>query len=339
MTDFLAAVVPLVSLSDGPLLGLPLRHVWYVVLFFLLGMFLLLDGFDFGIGALFLLRDDEERETMLAAVGPFWDGNEVWLIVFGGAMFAAFPPVYANLFSRHYLLMFAILGALILRGIAPEMYEQRHDETWQRYWGLAFSIGSILAPFFLGVFAGNWLLGSAGSMTLGGVVVGLALVALTVVDGAAFLAMKTRGQLQADATDYGTYALVAYLTLVVVALGYILATQPSLADALLTVPGLGLVVATVALAAGYVWAMRAERRHVAFVTVAGLVFGLVTLVAWLMYPLVDPATGLTFDAAIVSALPLNLMTIVVGILLPVVLVYFGVLYSVFSGPIEAGEGY
>src|SRR6056297_1681683 len=149
------------TLASEPLFGLPLADLWFGLVFFIFAMFLFLDGFDFGVGALFATRaDDDEREQLLAAIGPFWDGNEVWLVVFGGAMFAAFPAVYANLFSRHYLLMFAILGALILRGLAPEFYEQRHDEQWQRWWGRAFVVGSVTAPFFLGMFAANWLLGA-----------------------------------------------------------------------------------------------------------------------------------------------------------------------------------
>jgi len=136
-------------------------------LFFIFATFLFLDGFDFGVGALFATREDaDEREQLLSAIGPFWDGNEVWLVVFGGAMFAAFPAVYANLFSRHYLLMFAILGALIVRGLAPEMYEQRHDAAWQRWWGRAFVAGSPTAPFFLGMFTANWLLGVTTIVTL-----------------------------------------------------------------------------------------------------------------------------------------------------------------------------
>ncbi|MFB6189111.1 MAG: cytochrome d ubiquinol oxidase subunit II [Halapricum sp.] len=331
--------VVLASLSDGPLFGLPLEQIWFALLFVLLGMFLLLDGFDFGIGALFLTReDDHERETLLSAVGPFWDGNEVWLVVFGGAMFAAFPPVYANLFSRHYLLMFAILGSLIVRGLSPEMYEQREDDAWRRAWGLAFGVGSVLAPFFLGVFAGNWLLGADRILTLGGVVVGLALVALTIADGVAFLGLKTRGDLRTSLARYGVGAVGAYLGLVVVALAYIyLATD--LADALVSAPALALVFLSVAFGVAYAWTTLTERYYVAFGSVAGLVFGLVALVGTLMYPQVDPATDLTLQSAIVSTLPLNLMTIVVVLLLPLVLLYFGVLYSVFGGEIEAGEAY
>src|SRR6056297_3084817 len=208
------------SLAAGPLFGLPLPELWFALIFAMLGTFLFLDGFDFGAGAIFaLLETDEERETVLAAIGPFWDGNEVWLVVFGGALFAAFPPAYAGLFSRHYLLMFGILGALILRGLAPEMYEQRHDEPWQRWWGRAFVAGSVLAPFLLGVFAGNWLVGATGSVTLVGPVVGVTLTLLTVVSGAAFLQLKARDHLTDAITTYGVGATVGYLLAVVVTLG------------------------------------------------------------------------------------------------------------------------
>ncbi|MFD1562145.1 cytochrome d ubiquinol oxidase subunit II [Haloarchaeobius amylolyticus] len=328
------------ALASDPLFGLPLAELWFGLLFFIFAMFLFLDGFDFGVGALFATRaDDDEREQLLAAIGPFWDGNEVWLVVFGGAMFAAFPSVYANLFSRHYLLMFAILGALIVRGLAPEMYEQRHDEAWQRWWGRAFVVGSLTAPFFLGMFTANWLLGATTILTLPGVVVGLAVVALTVVDGVAFLRVKTRGDLRADLRTAGYRALGAYLGLLVVVLGYVYATEPELRSALGSLPVMALVGGTIVLAGVYAAATRADRYYVAFASAAGLVFALVGVVAGLMYPEIDRASGLTVETAIVSTLPLNLMSIGAAILLPLIFVYFGVLYSAFSGPIEAGESY
>ncbi|APW99621.1 cytochrome D ubiquinol oxidase subunit II [Halobiforma lacisalsi AJ5] len=328
------------SLSSEPLFGLPLPDLWFGLLFFIFALFLFLDGFDFGVGVLFATRDDEEeRERLLAAIGPFWDGNEVWLVVFGGAMFAAFPAVYANLFSRHYLLMFAILGALILRGLAPEMYEQRHDEAWQRWWGRSFVVGSLTAPFFLGMFTANWLFGATAIVTLPGIVVGLAVVALTVVDGVAFLRLKTRGELRVDLKTAGYYALAAYLALVVVTLGAVYWTAPALRPDLFSVPIAALVVATLAFAGVYAAATRTDRYYVAFGAAAGLVFALVAIVAGLLYPTIDPVAGLTVESAIVSTLPLNLMSIGAAVLLPLVFVYFVVLYSAFSGPIEAGESY
>jgi cytochrome d ubiquinol oxidase subunit II len=328
------------TLSSGPLFGLPLPDLWFGLLFFIFATFLFLDGFDFGVGALFATRDDShEREQFLAAIGPFWDGNEVWLVVFGGALFAAFPPVYANLFSRHYLLMFAILGALLLRGLAPEMYEQRHDERWQRWWGRAFVVGSLATPFFLGLFTANWLLGSTALVTLPGVLVGLTVVALTVVDGVAFLRLKTRGDLRADLQADGYRALAAYLVLVVATLAGLYTVSPGLGAAMRSPLVLGLVGLTLVFAAGYALATRDDRYYLAFVAAAGLVCALVAVVAALLYPSVDPATGLTVEAAIVPTLSLNLMSIGAALLLPLVFVYFVVLYSAFSGPIEAGESY
>jgi len=330
--------VPLASLADAPLFGLPLTELWYVLTFFILAMFLTLDGFDFGVGAIFAGRADEhEREQMLSAIGPFWDGNEVWLVVFGGALFATFPSVYATLFSRNYLLMFAILGALIVRGLAPEMYEQRHDPEWHRIWGIAFVVGSVAAPLLLGTFVGNWVTGASG-FSPASVVVGLAVVALSVVSGAAFLGIKTRGDLQEHVQWVGPRAVVGYLVLVVAVLGLFL-TDATLRAALLTAPGIALVVLTVLLAGLYAYAMREGRFYVAFGSASAIVFGLVTLVAHLLYPVIDPATGLTVDEAVVSTMPLNVMTIFAIPLIPMVLGYFVVLYSSFSGPIEAGEAY
>jgi cytochrome d ubiquinol oxidase subunit II len=331
---------PLAALSEGPVLGLPLTELWFGLVFFILGTFLFLDGFDFGIGALFATREDaEERETLLAVIGPFWDGNEVWLVVFGGALFAVFPAVYANLFSRHYLLMFAILGALILRGLAPEMYEQRHDETWQKWWGRAFVVGSVSSPFFLGLFVGNWLFGVDTVVSLGSLLVGLAVVALTVVDGAAFLRVKTRGRIQQEVRAQGELAQGAYLVLAVAALVAGGASSPAIAAALTAPPALALLGVTVVLAGANVAAGRRDRHYLAFATVAGQVYALAALVAVSMYPLADAAVGLTVDTAIVSILPLNLTTIAASFLLPLVFTYFVVLYSTFSGPVESGESY
>jgi cytochrome d ubiquinol oxidase subunit II len=333
-------MISLESLTAGPLFGLPLPELWFILLFVMLGTFLFLDGFDFGAGAIFaLLESEDERETVLAAIGPFWDGNEVWLVVFGGALFAAFPPAYAGLFSRHYLLMFGILGALILRGLAPEMYEQRHDAQWQRWWGRAFVVGSILAPFLLGVFAGNWLVGATASLTLVGLGVGVTLTLLTVVSGAAFLQLKARKRLPEAVTMYGSVAAGGYLIALIITLGILAVRLPDGISLLLDPAIIVLVGATIGLATGYVVALRQEQSLRALGMAAIMTYGFVTVVALLMYPAIDPATGATVQDTIVSTLPLNLMTIGASLLLPLVAMYFIVLYSAFSGPITPEEGY
>ncbi|OLZ41488.1 cytochrome D ubiquinol oxidase subunit II [Natrinema saccharevitans] len=337
MTNGSLATVPL-ALAEGPLLGLPLDRLWFGLVFAVFGTFLFLDGFDFGVGALFATRrTDAEREQLLAAIGPFWDGNEVWLVVFGGMLFAVFPEAYAVLFSRHYLLMFAILGALIVRGLAPEMYEQRHDETWQRWWGRAFVAGSVASPFFLGVFAGNWLFGVESAASAASLLVGLAVVALTVADGAAYLGLKTRGDVRLETRPLGHLAQIAYLLLAVAAL--LVGSRSSPYVAIGSAPTLGLLGLTVLLAVVHVIAGRAGRHYLAFVAVAGQVYALVALVATLLFPLIDPASGLRIEAAVVSTLALNLTTIGATVLLPLVVTYFVVLYSAFSGPVDEGDNY
>jgi cytochrome bd ubiquinol oxidase subunit II len=327
-------------LASEPLFGLPLADLWFVLLFFIFGMFLFLDGFDFGIGILFAIyNDSDEKEQLLAAITPFWDANEVWLVVFGGSLFAAFPSAYANLFSRYYLLMFAILAALGLRGLSPEMYEQREDKRWQRWWGRAFVVGSLTAPFLLGMFTANWLLGAPTVITLPGIVVGLVVVALTVVDGVAFLRLKLRGGLRERLRMDGYRALVAYLVLLILTLSYMYLTAPALRSALLSPVVLGLVLMTLVLAGGYAVATSRDWYYLAFGAAAGLVFSFVGVVAGLMYPTIDRAGGLTVEMAIVSTLPLNIMSLGAALLLPLIFIYFGVLYSSFRGPIEVDESY
>ncbi len=317
-----------------------LADLWFVLVFALLGTFLFLDGFDFGVGMLFATRDDEEdRETLLAAIGPVWDGNEVWLVVFGGALFAVFPAAYAGLFSRYYFLMFAILAALILRGIAPELYEQRSDDRWHRWWGRAFVVGSTAAPFFLGMFAANWVLGASGIVSIAAVAFGLTLVALTLVEGTAFLGLKTRGGLRTEMIRYGRRTAFGYLALVVVVIGYLAVTRPDLRDTLVSPLSLASVVVSVLLVVGFVVAAGAERFRAAFVAVAGLPYALVAFVANLLYPAIDPAVGLSVQEGVVSSLPLTMVTVAAAFILPIVVVYFVVVYSVFRGPAEPSETY
>ncbi|MFB6132720.1 MAG: cytochrome d ubiquinol oxidase subunit II [Halanaeroarchaeum sp.] len=327
------------SFADSYLLGLPLVRIWFVVMFLTLAMFLWLDGSNFGIGILFGLVDDHEvEESMLAAVAPLWDGAEVWLIVFGGAMFAVFPDVYAGLFSGNYLLMFLILGALIVRGVSPEFREQRDDRGWQRLWGILFVAGSTLAPFFLGVFAANWLVGSTSLVSLPGVVVGLALVALSAVEGAAFTNMKLPER-SASITGYGTAAQVAYLVLAVVTVAYLFLFVERLAAKVISPFALALVALTAILGLAYIYLLRSGQSLSAFVVADVQTFGLIALVGYLLYPTIYPLGNLAVQDAAVSIMAMNVMTIVLVIFLPLVLLYFAVLYSAFSGPVEAGEGY
>jgi len=331
----------MMALAAGPTwFGVPLIELWFVALFLTLAMFLWLDGTNFGMGVLYGLSGDHEtRERILTALAPLWDGAEVWLVVFGGALFAVFPDVYGGLFSGYYLLMFAILGALIIRGISPEFLEQRDDQAWRRAWSITFVLGSTLAPFFLGMFAANWLVGATSTITLPGIVVGLALVALTTAEGTGFLGMKTAEGLDDSTKLYGQIAQVAYLVLAVVTVAYLHVAVEGMGSKTVHPFVLALVGLTAILGLAYIYLLRADYYRPAFIVSGIQLFGLVALVAVLLFPVIYPVTGLTVFEAAVSTLQLKMMTVVLAIFLPLVLLYFAVLYSSFAGPAEPAEGY
>src|SRR3954468_18978219 len=201
-----------------------LESFWFgVVAFFWTGFFVL-EGFDFGVGVLHTIvgRDESGRRTALNAIGPFWDGNEVWLIVAGAAMFAAFPAWYATLFSGLYLALLLVLVALMARGASFEFGEKVGAPRWRRTWTWATTLGSGALPLLLGIGLGGMVAGLpinadgeyaggvADMFTAYGVWTGLTLLALSVLHGAAFLALKTAGPVRERARVAGLrFCLVA----------------------------------------------------------------------------------------------------------------------------------
>lgn len=310
-----------------------LPELWFGLVFFAFGMYILLDGFDFGIGILFADADEGDRSTMLAAFGPVWKANEVWLVLFGTVLFASFPAVYSNLLSRHYLLIFAILGALLLRAVGSKVRDERDDEEWIRACNYAFVGGSAAAPFLFGMLVANWWFGLESIVTVPAIAVGLVFVALSTIMGASFVAIKARGDLQARMRTRGLQATVAYVVLVAVTVAYAVVVEPGGT----TLPTTAVVVATVGtvvLAGVAAVAIRTHRDVVWFVAAATMGAALVAFVAYTMYPVIDPATGLEIRDGIVSELALNLNSIFAMTFIPIILGYFVLLYSVFSGPVE-----
>lgn len=331
------AAPALVSSSEYLLEWLP--ELWFGLLIVALGGYLLLDGFDFGIGILFAWAGEQAREQMLAAFGPVWKANEVWLVFFGTVLFAGFPAVYANLLSRHYLLAFFILGALILRGLGAKLHEERDDDQWVRFWYSCFIGGSVLAPILLGMLVGSWMLGTATALAVGPVVVGVTVVALTVVLGSAFLSVKTTGELRQWALNRGQRATVGYVALFVLTAAVIYLVYPEFQSTLLSVPTVVVVAVTLASAGGVLWAGQVSQPRLALLGAGGMAVALVALVAHLLFPAADPAAGLSITDAIVSPLPLNIASLVALVFVPIVAFYFVFLYSVFSGPARPTDGY
>jgi len=193
-----------------------LNTTWFILLGILFFGYALLDGFDLGVGMLHLFTNtDEHRRLMLNSIGPVWDGNEVWLVTGGGALFAAFPPVYATLFSGFYLPLMLLLTALIFRAVAIEFRSKRPDAWWRRSWDAAFLAGSLLAALLLGITVGNLARGIpldsshefSGSLfdllSPYSAMVGVTTVALFMMHGSIYVVMKTEGPLHDQARKLG----------------------------------------------------------------------------------------------------------------------------------------
>ena len=330
MTEFLSQTEYLVD---------SLPELWFGLVVVSLGGYLLLDGFDFGLGILYADATEKEKRTMLAAFGPVWKANEVWLVLFGTVLFAAFPAVYANLLSRHYLLVFAILLALSLRGLGSKLREERDDEAWTRFWDACFVAGSTLSPFLLGAFVASWVLGTTTAFAPGPVAVGLTVVALCVVLGAAFLGLKTEGSLRETVSRRGRMATGVYVVVLLATVAVLYGFHPELRPKIAAMSTLLVVAVTAASAATFVFASARARYRLAVAGAGGVAAAFVAYVAYLLYPSVDPAAGLSIADAVVSPLPLNLASIFAVTFLPVIAIYFTVLYSVFSGPANPEESY
>ena len=329
-----------------------LSTVWFVLLLFLFGGYALLDGFDLGAGTvhLYVARTDEERRHVLNAIGPVWDGNEVWLITGGGALFAAFPIVYATVFSGFYLAMALVLGALILRGISIEFRSKETAIWWRRAWDFGFFLGSALAALLFGVALGNLLNGLAldHGVYRGGLVgllnpfslgVGVLTLALAVQQGSAWLVLKTEGDLAARARRA---QIVAQIVMVAAWAGV---TALAWADGSRVFDNfkvnLAAWVGPVLAANAVFFGLRATLLRQAFrsFVCSSLAIALMAVTAATalypnLVPAVDRAQSLTVYNAHSSDLALQVMLVVALVGMPIVLAYTAFIYWKFKGKVR-----
>jgi cytochrome d ubiquinol oxidase subunit II len=326
-----------------------LQDLWFALIAVLFCGYLVLEGFDFGVGILLFAvgRTPDERRRAHRTIGPVWDGNEVWLLVAGGAMFAAFPEWYATLFSGYYLALLAILTALIVRVIALEYRNKHGGSRWQRRWDVAITAASAVPALLWGVAFANIVGGSplddkggyAGSFwdllrpytLLGGAVTLL----LFTLHGAHFLALRSEGTVRARANRI---AAGLWAPTVVAVAGFAIWT---LADAQVV---RAVAVAGAALAAAALIAVlpvqRAGREGWAFALTALAIAGAVVLLFATLYPNVmvssgAPGTDLTIEAAASTHRTLVVMTVVAAVMTPIVLLYQGWTYWVFRARVSA----
>jgi cytochrome d ubiquinol oxidase subunit II len=315
---------------------------WFIVIAALWTGFMVLEGFDFGVGMLsgVVGRDEIGRRVAIGTIGPVWDGNEVWLVVAGAGMFAAFPGWYATLFSALYLAVVLLLVGLILRGVTFEFRDKRPSPRWRRGWDAALLFGSLLTPLLIGVALADLLhglpidaqqefVGNFGDLlSVYSVLGGVTFVLLCLLHGGTFLALKTSGEIRDRAIRVAHR--VAPITAVAV-IAFVIWTHV-LADKgfLLNIVELTAILAVLV----SVWLVRADRDGWAFTATAVTVATVVLSIFTGLYPRVlvstlDPANSLTIDNTASAPYALKVMTVVTVVLLPAVLVYQAWTYYVF----------
>jgi len=321
--------------------------IWFGLIGLLWAGYLVLEGFDFGVGALLPVlgkgKDaadtEKRRRVMLTTIGPHWDGNEVWLLTAGGATFAAFPEWYATMFSGFYLALLVLLVALIVRNMGFEYRGKRDNDAWRQRWDWAVIAGSIIAPLLVGValtnvvrgvpinqdmeYVGNFFTLLNPMSLLGGLVI----LGLSLTHGAFFLALKTKGEIQRDARALGTTLGLGTAVLAVVLLLWLGFTQGTVWSWIAT------VIAAVSLLAA-IYANTLAKEGWAFIGTAITFAAAVATYFLTLYPNVMPTTlpggtSLTIENASSSPLTLKIMTVAALVFTPVVLVYTGYTYWVF----------
>ena len=331
-----------------------LTTIWFVLIAVLWMGYFILEGFDYGVGMLLPVigKTEQDKRAMLTTLGPVWDGNEVWLIVAGGATFAAFPEWYATMFSGFYIPLLLILVGLILRGVAFEYRSKRSDPTWRKRWDIAIVVGSFLPAFLWGVAFANLVRGvpmRAGaygnSIYDGGffnllnpyaLVGGLTTLALFLTHGAIFEALKTGGDLQQRSHKVASQIGVVATVLAVV---FLLWTQLAYSDKAWT---WALVLVAALCWVGGQLANRANRNGWAFLLSAITLGTAVAFLFCVLFPNVmpasnDPVLSLTVDNASSTPYTLKIMTIVAVIFTPIVLAYQGWTYWVFRKRVFASD--
>lgn len=328
-----------------------LHTLWFVLLAVLWVGFFVLEGFDFGVGALHMLvgRTEQERRVAVETIGPWWDGNEVWLIVAGAGTFAAFPAWYATWFSALYLALVLVLAALLVRGVALEYATKSDDPRWRAAWRWGLTISCLLLPLLIGVglgdllgglpinsshdFTGNFL----DLLTPYGLWTGLTLLGLCLLHGASFLMLRTTGEMRERAQRVGRPLGWAAIVLVI---AFVVWTRSAAGGNDVPEPVQVLAIVGVVFAARLVhsghdgWAFISSAITIA--AAVGSIF--IDLYPNVMVSSADSAYNLTVGNTASGHYALTVMTIVAVVLLPVVLVYQGWSFHVFRGRLPAGGG-
>lgn len=332
---------------------LDLNTVWFVLVGVLFTGYAMLDGFDLGVGALHLFtKKDEHRRLLLNAIGPVWDGNEVWLVTGGGALFAAFPNVYATVFSGFYFAFILLLVALIFRAVAIEFRSKQPMRWWRQMWDVSFAAGSVLSSFLIGVAMGNIAWGIplderqefAGSffdlLHPYALLLGVTTVALFLMHGAIYALMKTEGELHEKLRGWINHTIIFFIISYAITTMATLLYVPHMAARVRANPWLFSIALVNMLAIANIPREVSRRRDGrAFVSSCVAMLALMTLFGLEMYPHLilsnpNPEHSLTIYNAASSQKTLGIMLTIALIGFPVVLAYTVSIYWIFRGKVR-----
>lgn len=331
-----------------------LETLWYAIIGISMIMYTVLDGFDLGVGALHLFaKNDHQRRIFLNAIGPVWDGNEVWIIIVMGGLLAGFPNAYATIFSGFYTLLMILLTGLIFRAVAIEFRSKQESASWRKVWDFIFFLSSVVTGIVIGIVLGNLIIGiplDADQDYHGGfwqlinpyaLLVGVTGMSLFAMHGAIYLAMKTEGEAQETVRRWINGAIGVFLFFYFALTAATLAYMPRMLQQMEKHPFF-LLVPLLALLSIFAipWQVRKKNEGWAFIfsclSIALLVglFGL-GMYPHLVYSTVEPAThSLTIYNAASTHPSLRNLLVVVAIGVPLVLAYGFWIYRIFRGKVK-----
>ncbi len=333
--------------------NLDLQTTWFILIGVLFTGYAMLDGFDLGVGALHLFtKEDQERRTMLNAIGPVWDGNEVWLVTGGGALFAAFPNVYATVFSGFYLAFVLLLVALIFRAVAIEFRSKQPMRWWRQMWDVGFAGGSVLSSLLIGVAMGNiaWGVPIDARGEYAGtfldllrpypLLLGVTTLALFMMHGAIYALMKTEGALHDKLRHWINNCIIFFIICYAVMTMATLLYVPHMAARMRANPWLfSIAVLNMLAIANIPREIYHGRDWRAFVSSCVAMVALMALFGLEMYPNLvlsnpDGAHSLTIHNAASSEKTLGIMLTIALIGVPIVLAYTVSIYWIFRGKVK-----
>ncbi len=337
-------------------LGIDYPTLWFLIVGGLFSGYAILDGFDLGAGAWHLFfKKENSRRIALNAVGPVWDGNEVWLVIGGGALFAGFPVVYATMFSAMYIPFMLFLAFLIFRAVSIEFRSKEPMKWWRQMWDVSYSVSSIMLAFLLGVVLGNVLQGAAigpdfefqsswlDFINPYAIMVGITTLALFMMHGAIYLLLKTEGRLFAKLTILLKRGIIFFIVAFAITTLYTLIYIPHLSDDFKRTPVLFIFPILAFLSIANLPRLASKRKYRQAFVFSSLTVGLLlALVAFELYPVliistVDPENSITVYNAASSEKSLGIMLTIAAIGGPLVAAYTFFVYKTFSGKVELDE--